>query len=119
MIIAAAGSQQEVLQDEQHREDIHQRVDVLLLSLAGQKIDDHVGDDPEADALGDAVGEGHRDDADVAGDRFGVVREVQLKDRGDHQEAHRHQRRCRREGRDRQEDGGQEQGQTEEDSGDH
>ena len=48
--------------DEQDREDVHHRVDVL--GLAGGGRDHRVGDDAEADAVGDRVGEGHAHDGE-------------------------------------------------------
>jgi len=86
-------SQEDILEDEQHRQDVHQGGD--LLGLAGQRIEHHIGDDAQADALGDGVEQRHGDDGNVGRDGFAqvVVVEADLRDRADHQEAHHDQRR--------------------------
>ena len=50
--------QQDVLQDKENGQHIHEGADLLLLGLAGDHIDDGPGDDADGDALRDAVGSG-------------------------------------------------------------
>ena len=111
--------QEDVLQYEKHRKNVHEDADLLFLRLAADQVDQDVGDDAHRDALGDTVHERHRDQAEEARDRLGVVREVDLQEGRDHEETDHDERRRRRERRDRKEDRGEEQGQREEDRGDH
>jgi len=86
-------SQEDILEDKQHRQDVHQRRD--LLGLAGQHIQHHIGDDAQADALGDRIEQRHGDDRNVSRDRLAqvVIVKANLCDGTDHQEADHDQRR--------------------------
>ena len=84
--------QENILEDKQNSEDIHQRRN--LLGLAGAQIQHHIGDNTQADALGDAVEQRHRNDGDVGRDGLGevIIVEADLGDGADHQESHHNQR---------------------------
>ena len=70
--------QQDVLQDEENGQHIHEGADLLLLGLAGDHIDDGRGDDADGDALRDAVGSGHSQDGQEGGNALAGVGEVDL-----------------------------------------
>ena len=60
---------EEELDEEQHGDDVGQRRDVL--GLAGEYLDDGVGDEAEADAVADGAGDGHADEHDRGGGACG------------------------------------------------
>ena len=107
--------QQEVLQNEQYCQYIHQRGHTLGLACADVKKD--VGDDSHGDAFGDGVHERHCEDRDVSGDRLKRIFPADFDDLLHHQETDDDQGRSRREGRDRMEQGGEEQSQDKQSAG--
>ena len=98
--------QEHVLQDEERGQDAH--AGVQLAPAACREADQHVGDKAQQDAVGDAVGHRHEDDADERGDGIDILLDVQLLDVEHHHEAYQHQRRGCSFGRDGHEDGGEE-----------
>ena len=60
---------------------------VDLLGFAGEEADKDVGDEAEADAVGDVVGEGHHGERQEGRDRDGGIRPVDIAHAGDHQGA--------------------------------
>ena len=109
--------QENVLQHEQGGQDVHQRG--YLLSLAGGGVEDHVGDDTQADALGNGVEQGHCNDGDVGRNCLTeiVVIKADLGDGANHQEANHDQRRCSSERGDGGEDGGKQGAEQEQHTG--
>ena len=73
----------------------------------------HVGDDTHEDAVGDAVGQGHHDDADEAGNAGDVVGEVHLAHLVHHHHADQNQSRSGSLGGNGEEEGGEEQSHSE------
>lgn len=111
--------QQDILEDEQHRQHVHQGADLLLLGLAGDEIQQRPGDDADGDALRDAVRQGHGHDGQEGRDGIGRIVKVDLCHRAQHIEAHHDQGGSRRKGRDGQEQGAEDHRQQEEDTGGH
>ena len=66
--IKSSGLEEDVLQDEQHGQHVHERADLLLLGLAGDDVDEGPGDDADGDALRDAVSSGHCQNGQEGGD---------------------------------------------------
>ena len=105
---------QHVLEDEDNRQDVHKRGD--LLGLAGCNVQYGVGDDTEADTFGDGVHERHREDADECRDCLKDVIPLDLADLLHHEETDHDQCGCSGEGRNRQEQRREEQGQQEQEA---
>lgn len=101
-----------VLQYEDHREDHHENADLILPS--GEDIDQGIGDGAEGNAFCNAVGKGHGDDGEIAGNGFPGIIEFDARDSGEHEESHDNEGRCRSKGRNGHENGGKEHGQEEE-----
>ena len=74
-----------ILHHKQYCEDAEGGVE--FLEVAAEGVDGYITDDAAEDAVGDAVGQGHHDDGDEGGYRFGVVVEVDVLDGGEHVEA--------------------------------
>jgi hypothetical protein len=70
---------------EGHGDDVEERVD--LPELSPRHLDQGVGDETEADAVGDAVGEGDADDGQEGGEGLLEVAEGDLPHDGHHEEA--------------------------------
>ena len=111
--------QEDVLQYEQDGQNIHQRRN--LLALTGNQVQDHIGNDTQANTLRNAVEQGHCQNGQVSRDGLSqlVVIELQLGDAAEHQEADHDQRRRGCEGRNGGEDGGEEHSDQEQQAGDH
>ena len=107
--------QHNILQYKKYCQNIKQWTDLLFVCLTTYQIDHYIGDDSHCDTLGDAVHERHCDHCHIGRDCLGVILEVYLEDRGQHQKSYHDQGRCRCKGRDSQEDRRQEQGQCEQD----
>lgn len=105
---------EDVLDEEGDRQHVHHGADLLALLRPAEQVDDHVRDDAEIHAFGDAVGEGHRDGADERGDTLGDVAEVHPEEGAHHREAHHDQGRRRSEDGDRQEERREQEGEQEE-----
>ena len=99
------GLQENVLQDEQNSQNIHQRRN--LLALAGDQVQDHVGNDAQGDAFGDAVEQGHCQNGQVSRNGLGelVIVKLQLGNAAEHQEADHDQSGSGSEGRNSGKDG--------------
>jgi hypothetical protein len=115
----SASLQQDVLQDEQHRQHVHQRADLLFTGLAGDEVQQSPGDDADGNALGDAVGQRHGDDGQESRNGIGQIIKVNLRDSAQHVEADNDQRRSGGEGRNGQEQRAEDDRQQEEDAGGH
>ena len=80
--------EEEVLEHEEHGDDAHHLVQ--FLALAAEQADEHVGNDTEGDAFGDAVEQRHGKDAQIGRDGrvevfFG---HLELSHVAEHEEAH-------------------------------
>ena len=64
-----------------------------------EQVNQGVGDGAEGNAFCNAVGKGHGDDGEVAGDGFGGIIEVNARDGGEHEEPYDNQGRCCGKGR--------------------
>ena len=113
------GLEEDVLQDEQHGQHIHERADLLLLGFAGDDVDEGPGDDADGDALRDAVSSGHCQNGQEGGDALAGVVEVDLDGGTHHVEAHDDQSRSRCKAGDGQEQRAEDGGQQEQDAGGH
>ena len=113
------GLEEHVLEDEQHGQHVHQRADLLFLGLAGDDVDDGLGNDADGDALRDAVGSGHGQNGEEGGNALAGVVEIDLDGRAHHVEAHDDQGRSRCKGRDGEEQRAEDGGQQEQDAGGH
>ena len=89
-------SEQSFLDDEDHGQSGHEPAHVL--HPAAQDLDQDVGDDGELDPDGDAVGQGHHDEAQDGGSEFRPVVEVQVPKAHHHIDADDDQGRRRRVG---------------------
>ena len=67
---------------------------VELLPVGANHVDDNVGNDTAQDAVGDAVGERHHDDGDERRDCLGIVVEVDVLDRSEHEQTNDDEHRC-------------------------
>ena len=103
--------------EEERRAAEEQPVD--LADLAEARLDDHVGDEAGADAVGDGVGERHDGDGQEGRDGEFVAVPVDVPDLRHHQEPDHDERRGRRLERHERQDGREEEGQTEQAAGDH
>ena len=74
---------------------IHQRRNMLFFCLSGYQVDHDIGDDSHSDSLRDAVHKRHCDHCHISRDCLGIILEVYLKDRGQHQKSYHDQGRCR------------------------
>ena len=77
---------QDVLEDEEDRDDVHQDGD--LLGLAPSHLDDGVADEAEADTVGDGIGEGHHGNDKEGGASLLEVAPVDAGRALEHQHAH-------------------------------
>lgn len=77
---------QEELYQEQHGDHIGQCGD--LLGLAGEDLDDGVGDEADADGMADGAGDGHGDEHQRDGHHLVQIVEVHILQTHDHQHAH-------------------------------
>lgn len=107
-------SEEDVFQNEQGGENV--KDGVKFLALAAEHADEHIGDDAEGDAFGDAVEQRHGYDAEVGGDSRVevIVRQLQLGHVAEHEEAHDDERGGRSKGRHGGEHGREQRGDEEE-----
>ena len=70
------GSPYAIEDDQEDGEDVHQRMD--LLPLAAQELDRDVGDDPQADSVGDRVGKRDRGQGQEGRHRVVELRPLEL-----------------------------------------
>ena len=87
-----------------------------LLGLAAHELDEHVHDDAGAETVGDVAGEGREHHHDAGADGLIVIREVDLREALEHEEADIDQRRAGRGIRDGDEQRREEDGQQEHDA---
>ena len=99
--------QENIFQDKQHCQYIHQSADLLFFCLTCDQVDGYLCDNSHGDTFGNAVEERHCDDAEECRKSFCRILKVDLRYRTDHIEAYGDQSRSRREGRDRKKDRGQ------------
>ena len=98
-------SEENIFEDEQYGEDVHDEVDILTFT-AGE-VDDDIRDDAERDALGDAIEQRHCDNAEVSRYSRGVIflGEFYFSDSTEHEEAYDNEGRgsceCRDSGKNR------------------
>ena len=113
----AGGSQEDIFQNEQDCQHIHQGLDGLALACGN--IQQHIADNAQGDALGDGVEQGHGDDGQVCGNGLGQVVQVEadLGDGAHHQEAHHDQSGSGGEAGNGGEDGGEQGGGQEQHAG--
>ena len=111
--------QQDVFQDEQNGQHIHQGADLLLLGLAGDDIQQGPGDDTNGDALRDAVCSGHCQDGQERRNALSRIVELDLQGRTHHVEANDDQGRSGRKAGDGQEQGAEHHSQQEQHTGGH
>ena len=109
--------QEDILQNEQRSQHIHQGLDGLALACGN--VQQHIADDAQGNALGDGVEQGHGDDGQVCGDGLGQVvqLEADLGNGAHHQEADHDQGGGGGEAGDGGEDGGEQGGGQEQQTG--
>ena len=95
-------SQEDVFQNKDYGQHIHERCD--LLGLTAGKVKHRVADNAESDTLGNRVSEGHCENADKSRDCGQHIIPVNLCDLLHHEEANHNQSRCGRKRRNRKED---------------
>ena len=108
--------QEDVLQNKQNGQNIHQRRN--LLALTANDMQNNIGDDTPCDALRDGVEQRHCQDTQVGGNsgQQVVIIELDFGDGAEHQEANQDQGRSGGKGRNGNEDGSQQRGQQEQDA---
>ena len=94
--------QENILQNEQHRKNIHQYADLFVSCLTCQQIQQCPGNNADGDTFGNAVCKRHCNDAEECRNCFRHIIEINLNHRTHHVEAYNDQRRSRRKGRDGQ-----------------
>src|SRR5829696_2573662 len=86
---------------------------VHLLRLAGEHLQQRVGDETEGQPLRDAEREGHHEHGEEGGYHVGVVDEADVADLAEHEGADQHEHRRRGLGRDQADERGKQQGEQE------
>ena len=79
----------DILDDKQHGEDVKRGVE--LLPVGAQHVDGNIRDNATEDTVGDAVCKRHHDDGDESRDSFGIVVEVDVLYRRQHEQANDYQ----------------------------